>query len=629
MTRTLINKIKKLNFFRTFLISQILTRIILSSYAIVTKQIGILHLPLIFTLGLFNDIITGIYLIPIIVILSLLFKVVIKKPNSKYYTTLISYGFFCLLLVFTMIAEIAFWDEYGTKFNFIAVDYLIYTQEIIGTLKDSLPIKPVIAGMALITILITYLMRRKLKRASNELDRSNNLLLIGLSIILAWGFNKIYNSNYTAFSNNRYANELALNGPYEFIKAFMNNALDYNKFYTTLPSREALDIARREVLQNHQAYIDNKTLQREITSLQAEKKYNVILITVESLSAEFINHYGGKENITPNIDKLIPQSLVFNNIYAVGTRTVRGLEALTLSMPPTPGSSVIRRPNNDNLFNIGTIFNEKNYDVKFVFGGYSYFDNLSNYFGKNQFQILDRSDLRIEEISFSNVWGVADEDILKKALEAGDNSYKAKKPFFQLIMTTSNHRPYTFPNNRIDLPSGSGRAAAVKYTDYAIGQFLELAKTKPWFDNTIFVITADHCASSAGKTELPIHKYHIPLLIYAPKLVKAGVNNSLASQIDIPPTLLGMLNFNYKSKFFGKDILKSSPNRAFVSTYQLLGYMKDSNLIMLSPNKTPEQFQIDGKKLIKAAVSQDLLKEAISHYQTAYELYNDGALKNK
>jgi phosphoglycerol transferase MdoB-like AlkP superfamily enzyme len=623
MTKTLIHKLKKYGFIRTYLIFQILTRFTLSVQALISKQISLLHLPAIFTLGLINDFVTSFYFIPIVQLLSGLIWLIIRKPSFRYYLSTFFNSIYIFILLFIAVAEVLFWDEYGTKFNFIAVDYLIYTQEIIGTLKDSLPITPMIVSMVFISIIITYIIRKTL-RVQNAKFSKTFFAACSLFAILATQF---YNSNYAFFSNNRYANELTLNGPYEFIKAFINNSLDYNIFYTTLPSKKAIEIARNEVLQNNQSFIDGETIHRKNISSSYEKRYNIVLLSVESLSAEFINYYGSQQNITPNIDKLVEESLVFNNIYAVGTRTVRGLEALTLSVPPTPGSSIIRRPHNDNLFNIGTIFKNKGYDVKFIFGGYSYFDNLNNFFSNNNFQIVDRSDLRIEEIFYSNIWGVADENILTKALEAADNSYEAKKPFFQLIMTTSNHRPYTFPDGRIDLPSGGGRAAAVKYTDYAIGKFIEQAKSKKWFKDTIFIITADHCASSAGKTALPINKYHIPLLIYAPSIIKPAAVDTLASQIDIPPTILGLLNFNYNSKFFGKDILKSPPNRALISTYQLLGYLKDSYLVILTPNKEPEQYKVEGKKLIRVQSEQKYINAAISYYQSAYELYTRGALK--
>ncbi|MFP3018476.1 MAG: LTA synthase family protein, partial [Candidatus Tisiphia sp.] len=166
------------------------------------------------------------------------------------------------------------------------------------------------------------------------------------------------------------------------------------------------------------------------------KKYNIVFITVESLSSEFMGKFGNQQNITPNLDKLAEQSIFFTNLYAVGTRTVRGLEAITLSVPPTPGFSIIRRPDNQSLFNIGTIFKNEGYVINFINGGYSYIDNLQNYFYGNGYNIVDRGNLKSNEISFSNIWGVADEDILIKSLELADQNYKEGKASFSLIMTT-------------------------------------------------------------------------------------------------------------------------------------------------------------------------------------------------
>src|SRR3954466_11340623 len=133
----------------------------------------------------------------------------------------------------------------------------------------------------------------------------------------------------------------------------------------------------------------------------------------------------------------------------------------------------------------------------------------------------------------------------------------AEKPFFAHVMTTSNHRPYTYPDGRIDIASGTSREGAVKYTDYALGKFLQDARGRPWFDNTVFVITADHGANARGTSRIPVDKYLIPLFVYAPKHVPAGRVDRLMSQIDIPPTVLGLLDFRYYTKFFGRDVLRS------------------------------------------------------------------------
>jgi len=553
----------------------------------------------------------------------LLLSTILSKLN-RIYKILLCSAYFCALIIFSLIslAEIVFWDEFGTRFNFIAVDYLIYTNEIIGTIKESLPYLEILSSIIIFALIISITLR---KRIIKNIDTSHNVIyaiVFFIGSLLAFNF---YNSNNFVVSSNKYAIELSKNGPYEFFSAYYNNMLDYHSFYPVIDNDKALEIVRSNYWQSH--LLDNKSIERQIRPRGTEQKYNVILITVESLSSEFMGKFGNTNNITPNLDRLAEESVFFTNLYAVGTRTVRGLEALTLAIPPTPGSSIIRRPNNQSLFNVGSVFRQKGYYINFIFGGYSYFDNLQNYFAGNNYNIVDRSNLKTEEISFANIWGVADEDILIKALQIADQNYENNKPFFSLIMTTSNHRPYTFPAERIDLPSGGGRLAAVKYTDYAIGKFLELAQKKPWFDNTIFIITADHCASSAGKTELPINKYHIPLLIYAPKILKPQKIDNLASQIDIAPTIFGLLNFSYNSKFFGQDILNEPANRAFISTYQLLGFMKDEHLIVLSPKESPRTYKLIGNQHQLTNDHANLIEQAVSFYQTAYDLYIQGKMQ--
>lgn len=596
-------------FIRLFLVFQFLSRMILVGWAYQDGYIFPSDFLSIFVAGFVADIVASSFFLPIIVIFQR-----IKRGSF------VGHLIYCAILVWTLFAQILFWDEFNTNFNFIAVDYLVYTHEIWGTLKESLPIYPILFCFVFISLLLALFSIRVAPKTKPSMK-----LAIG-SLIIAITIGKYYNSEVFGPVGNKYAHEISKNGPYEFFYAFFNNSLDYTKYYPLTGTDAALKYVRDELESKDGFFIGDKNLLRKITSSEHSLDKNVVVIMVESLSAEFLAHFGNKENITPNLDKLAKESLFFTNIYATGTRTVRGLEALTLSIPPLPGTSIIRRPRNGNLFNLGTPFREKDYATDFIYGGYSYFDNQQAFYLGNNFIVIDRNDLAKDEITFSNIWGVADEDIFNKAIEKYDARDKRDKKFFSIIMTTSNHRPYNFPEGRIDLPSGGGRSAAVKYTDYAIGKFIEDAKKKDWFKDTIFVITADHCASSAGKTSLPVEKYHIPLLIYSPDMIKPSINNNLGSQIDIGPTILGLLNFDYDSKFYGKDLTKTNPGRAFISTYQLLGYLKDDMLVILSPHTNPVTYRLEGNKKVLTQNSK-LVNEAISYYQSAYELFTKGQMR--
>ncbi|MBN1548256.1 MAG: LTA synthase family protein [Syntrophaceae bacterium] len=369
---------------------------------------------------------------------------------------------------------------------------------------------------------------------------------------------------------------------------------------------------------------------RFYASVEPEIKPNVIQITVESLSAEFLNQSGRYAGLTPNLSALEAYSLVFDNFYATGTRTDRGMEALSLSIPPTPGRSLVKRPHNEGLFSLGSLFRAKGYDTAFLYSGYGYFDNMNYFFGHNGYRVIDRNSVSRDDITFANVWGACDEDLFRWTLREADDVYKTGRPFHFFVMTTSNHRPFTFPEGKIDLPSKiSGRRGGVKYTDYAIGRFIQEAERKPWFKDTIFVIVADHCASSAGKTELPIDKYHIPLIIYAPGgQIPSGHVKTISSQTDYAPTLLGLLHWNYPSRFLGHDVLRIDPEEghAIIGNYQKLGHIEEGEFVILKPGRENAEYRYDfASKAMKAVpLEEEFWLETISYYEVANYLYKHG-----
>ncbi|MBX7125200.1 MAG: LTA synthase family protein, partial [Cyclobacteriaceae bacterium] len=496
------------------------------------------------------------------------------------------------------------------------------------------PIGAIVGVLVAANVGILLFLRPAIRRASQSVVsfKSRTPLAMGLLVLPVVCF-FLVNNKIRQFSNNAYVNELAGNGMYELFAAYLNNELNYDQFYQRVDAQEAF-AAVRSMIQTKESQFtqgDSASIERLISHEGPEKRWNVVLISIESFSADFMAAFGNDKGITPNLDSLIQHSLLFTNLYATGTRTVRGLEALSICVPPTPGQSIVRRPGNEGLYSLGEVFNQKGYESKYIYGGYGYFDNMNYYFSNNGYQVVDRTALKDEEIDYENVWGVADENLFTLAMREIDRTVDSGKPAFTHIMTVSNHRPYTYPEGRIDIPSHTSREGAVKYTDYAIGKFLREARQKPWFDNTLFVIVADHCASSAGKTDLPIHKYHIPMLMYAPAHIQPGRMDRLMSQIDMGPTLLGMLNFSYKSKFYGYDMAQLEPGREriFISTYQLLGYVRRDTLLVLEPQQRVKAYlpnYADGS-VTPVAVDERLRKEAISWYQSASYAFRNGLMK--
>ncbi|MEO6718826.1 MAG: sulfatase-like hydrolase/transferase [Ferruginibacter sp.] len=611
------------------------TRLVLFVKSWPYLDITFLNVTGVFVIGLLYDVVVGLFFAIPVALYCWLMK---DSWYQKKWQRIPLFTFFSILTFILLIcagSEIGFWHEFNVRFNFIAVDYIFYTNEVVGSILESYNFTYIFGGILIVSIALLLVFRKLLfqsQQSSMRFGARSRFFVLFLLLPLAGYF--LVSNNYKKFSSNNYINELAGNGLYEFGASFWSNSLNYDQFYADRD--EATNFALlRKMLQAPNATFtgDSLSIDREIKYDSPEHKWNVVLISVESLSGDYLQYFGNKENITPHLDSLIPKSLFFKNFYASGTRTVRGLEALSLSIPPTPGQSILRRPNNEGMFTLGSVFKSKGYDVGFIYGGNSFFDNMGYFFGHNGYKVSDIDDIPSSFVHHTTSWGIDDEATLNFSLKECDDSYNNKKLFFNHIMTVSNHRPYTYPDGRIDIKSETrSPQGGVKYTDYALNKFLKDASKKPWFDNTIFVMVADHCSHSAGKTDLPVNHYHIPCFIYAPKLITPSVEQKFTSQIDLAPTILGLLNMNYTSRFFGMDILHTpdTQNRIFLSTYQKLGYLRDNKIVILSPHKKIETYRPDFNTGTgtKAPASDNLVSEAIAWYEGASYLFKNGKYKS-
>lgn len=621
----------------TIIAFSMVTRTILLVKSLPNLDLGPVLLVKIYTVGFFFDCVTFSYCaIPLVLVLIIL-------PDRVFNTTFFRFcsyitGFvITYLMLFNVVAEYTFFDEFATRFNFIAVDYLIYTNEVIRNIRESYPVNWILGALLILTSGAFIPVQKHLSRSFTYVSTFTGRLKKGgvlLSLpVLSFA---MVDLSLTQISPNNYADELAGNGIYCLFSAFRNNELDFNKFYINRDDKTVLARLRVMLQEKNSHYIakDGPSVSRTIQTVGGGNNHNIVLVIEESLSADFLTSFGNTKGITPALDKLAKESLFFTHLYATGTRTVRGLEALTLSMPPLPGTSIVKRPKNENFVSWGSVMKERGYDNKFIYAGHGYFDNMNYFYANNGFKTIDRTNFSKEEITFTNAWGVCDEDLFLKVIGEADLSHASRKPFFSVVMTTSNHRPFTYPEGKIDIPSKTGRSGGVKYADYAVGRFLAEAKKKPWFNNTIFVIVADHCAGSAAKLALPVKNYEIPLFIYAPALIKPQVVDRMMSQIDVAPTVLSLLNIGYDSAFIGKNILTPEPwtDRAFISTYQKLGYIRDDKLLVLGPKKEADYFSFVRKDGATTVIKpqEELLLDALGYIQGTNFIYKNrlNRLKN-
>jgi phosphoglycerol transferase MdoB-like AlkP superfamily enzyme len=590
----------------------VLTRAALMAHAVIYSQQTVGGLLGALALGTLRDIPAAAVVASPWLAFALLFS---AKWRDRLGWPLFALYIFTLLLV--AVSEGIFWDEFSVRFNFIALDYLVFTTEVIGNIRESYPVGKIIAALAGLTAVIVWSMRRPVRHvvAADAKRRSQLAWALGLLVVSWFGAYKMAPPD---FSGNAYANELADNGWRSFLWAARQNKLNYRQFYATRPDAEV--VADLQRLSGHNLVTATHQPVRKIADKPA-KQPNVVVVMMESMSAEYMKTFGNDEGLAPNLDRLAGEGLLFSRLYAAGTRTVRGLEALSAGLPPLPGKSVVRWPNISNLNTLGGTLATHGWSPHFLYGGYGMFDNMNGYFAAQGYMVTDRIGFKDGLVEFENVWGVADEHLFDQVLNEIDQETDAGRPFFGHVMTASNHVPFTYPEGRIDIPSPGGRRGGVKYADYALGRFIAMAKQKPWFDNTIFIFVADHCARSAGKTKIPVYRYHIPAIVYAPKLISPRRIDTLASQIDLAPTVFAMLGLQGDDHFVGRDILGMAPEegRALLSTYQNLGYLKGDVMTVLQPRRKIETFKIsaDGKEAQPMPTNPQLAEEAIAYFQGA------------
>ncbi len=451
---------------------------------------------------------------------------------------------------------------------------------------------------------------------------------IGAAVLAAF----FWSTDLLSSGDNRAENELAQNGISSFVRAALTNEIDYRSNYASADPRANLALVTRSLARGggRLTRLADGRLDRAFPArADGLGKLNVILVSSESFGAEFSRLYGSERDLTPNFDAFAQQGLWFRHAYASGTRTVRGLEAFASSIPPIPTVSILRRPGFENVANWGAVMRSLGYRTSFLYGGYGYFDNMNAFFGDNGFDVEDRR--AIDKVRFENIWGVADEDLFDHALDYYDRLHAGGEPFFSIIMTTSNHKPFTF---RAGLeaegipPEGGGRAAGVRYADYALGKFLRDARGHAWFDDTIFVVAADHGARVYGAEDIPLRTYEIPLMMWAPKHIVPQRNDALMTQIDIAPTVLGLLGLPYEAPFFGQDALRAPADGriAFFNHNHDVAIYRDGHLVVFGLGRKVATFRYDpgNDSYMAAAPDPALERLGIAYYQTAYDLFEGG-----
>jgi phosphoglycerol transferase MdoB-like AlkP superfamily enzyme len=597
------------------------------------------QLPLVLALGSIDDAVELLYLLaPLALYLAILPQ---RWYTARWQRVLLGGATYLILfgMTFLNVMEYFFFEEFDARFNRVAVDYLVTPNEVLGNISESYPVTPIAAAAALAALVLWLALwpsvRRGLESGAVPLRPRARILAAHFGALLlaiaAWPTDTL------ALFGNRVANELVANGPSSFFNALRTNGLDYSAYYRTGDSAALTQLLRADLASAGGSFVNDDGLTRRFPARpEGLGRLNVVVLAEESFGAEFVGAYGDTRGLTPKFDELARQGLLFRHTYASGTRTVRGLEAISASLPPIPGDSVVRRPGNASVVTWGEVMQGQGYHSSFLYGGYGYFDNMNEYFSANGFDLSDRQD--IADPSFANIWGVADEDLFRHAIEYFDRRAQEGAPFFSIVMSTSNHKPYTFPAGIPGVPErGGGREAGVRYADFAIGQFFREARKHDWYDRTLFVVMADHGARVYGSAEIPMYSYEIPFLILAPGLAPRRVD-ALTAQVDLAPIVLGLLGLPYEAPFVGRDVLHyPDPHRVLMFNHnQKVAICRDHELAILGLRRSastvhhrydPARPRRERDVYEPVPTDAPLVDLATAYYQVATDMFDRGAYR--
>lgn len=586
------------------------------------------HVPGMLLFGMAQDLIACLFfMLPLSLVQMLPERVVYSVFLRRAYAGLTFAAIFSVIFLFP--AEILFFDEFSSRFNLVAVDYFAYPTEVFGNIWESYPIVWCVVGITAVSALVFRKLWSRLQ-FYRERRPSKNRLFQGLlhssacALFLVIGSNDMF-----AHETNRVQTQITRNGLLSFIEAALSNNIEYDHYYAQLDDTKAYDLMRRILAEKGGALASSQPedLTRRFDAREdGLGRMNVVIIGEESLGAQFIGALGDTRNLSPNFDRLSKEGLLFENAYATGTRTVRGLEAISMSLPPIPSESTLKRPGNEHMANLGQVLNQHGYHSSFIYGGFSLFDNMGYFFSNNGFDISDRRD--VDHVTFSNIWGICDEDLLNHAISYFDRETEQQRPFFSIVMTTSNHKPFTFPSGIPGIvPSGGGREMGVKYADYALGKFFDAAKKKSWYNNTIFVVIGDHDSRVYGRAHIPVERFRVALMLLAPGHLAPRRVPNVISQIDIAPTIMGLLGLPYEAPFYGRDMLAANAplsQPVLVNHNYDVGYYENGVLAVTGMNSTQNTFRYtEDNKTIPIELNHQMQEELSAYLQTAYQLYRD------
>ena len=598
------------------------------------------HIIDIYKYGLLYDVSINCTMYAVVFLICILSNFLSKVPA---FILILQKLLLSLIITIQLLLEIStpsFIIEYGVRPNHIYVEYLIYPKEVLSTLVNGHLFESLFCILICITsFILFYKLASKLYRDYTSIKVKKSLLCLVLAIVLIpYGIrgtitnHKPLNPSNSSFCTSPLGNTIPVNSTFNVFYALRHISDSDIKSSSIFAFDNTVN-----VLNNYDKFskvtkpktIDsscpiNQVITPKVTPSQ---KRNVVIIVEESFGARYVQSLSG-DPIAPELEKLKNEGWWFERLYATGHRSVRGLEAITASYPPSPLASQVKLEHQEELTTISSIYKRLGYKTSFIYGGESHFDSMRSYFLNNGVEeIIEQKDYKDPEFVAS--WGVSDEDLFKKANEKFVKLSNNNQPFCSVVFSSSFHDPFDIPQGKVNIDGvktdDPRRLTAAKYADYALGKFFEQAKKEDYYKNTVFLVIADHDSRVRGIGAFPLTNYSIPALIISPDITPR-VDKRIVSQIDMLPTLLSLTGVSGEFPLSGEDLTRDDIiERAPVSYNELFGYVKGDKFTLLVPGTAPIFFKIGEHNTITESnsLSQKDLSVSVSVLNLGIQIYEN------
>lgn len=594
------------------------------------SEFSLSYAALTFLYGLRMDTIVVAIILTIPTIILALSPKIFSKISSKFVSYYILV--FLLVAIFIESATFPFFFEYDLRPNYLFIEYLEYPKEVGDLLFKDYKLEIIFATFLMLIAYKLYVKTSFLR--FEEVFKTTYIkrlsLLLPVLLLLFVGIRSSFahrpaNISDALFSTNRILNEVTKNSLYSLGYAYYSNkraSSNINK-YGKIDIDEAYSLVSNAL---NISYTDKqKPFNREVkTNFKYKEPKNLVIIVEESLGAQFTG-FIGDTNLTPNIDLLAKNYLSFTNLYSNGTRSIRGLAALSSGTLPLVGEEVLKRNKSQNdFFTVASLLKPFGYKSSFIYGGEARFDNMRSWYMGNGFdEIIEEKDYK--NPTFKSTWGVSDEDLMIKANEVFKEYAKKDEKFVSVVFSSSNHMPFELPDGKIefekDFPKNSVQNA-IKYADFSIGRFFELAKQENYYKDTVFVVVADHNVRVYGDEVVPINMFHIPAVIVSQD-IKPQVFTKLTSQPDVLATALDLIGLDLSYPILGNSLFNDGKKEVNLMLFdETFAYRKKEKVAILVPNLAPQTYIYENSRLKLIENDLTLEKEALALVYVIDDMYN-------